>query len=310
MFKRPALRIVIILVAFTLPFLASPTIQAQETVHVDDDNCPGPGSGTTEDPYCKIQDAICDLKDASGGTVLVHPGSYNTATISALAAIPLKVEFIGKESHAAAHPEEGINALDAMILSFSAINTLKCKLEDNVRIHGIITDGGKAANIIPAHSAASFLVRAGSVKLLEDIKPKVLKCFSDAAKITGASMKFKWGDETYAPMRNNIPLAELYIQNMSSLGRDVALFEPSVSSGSTDMGNVSQVVPSIHPHVQITEEDISIHSAEFALAAASEAGTRAMLDAAKALAMTVVDLLASPDLLVKVKEEFINPEKE
>ena len=106
-------------------------------------------------------------------------------------------------------------------------------------------------------------------------------------------------------MRNNIPLAELYIQNMRSLGRDVILSKPGINSGSTDMGNVSQLVPSIHPHVQITDEDISIHSIVFAAASASEAGIRAMLDAAKALAMTVVDVVANPEIAIKVKEEFV-----
>jgi len=105
-------------------------------------------------------------------------------------------------------------------------------------------------------------------------------------------------------MLNNLTLAQLFIQNMQSLGRDIVLSDPSGAVGSTDMGNVSQIMPSIHPHVQITEEDILIHSPEFALAAASEVGIKGILDAAKALSMTVIDLLANPETINKVREEF------
>jgi len=242
--------------------------------------------------------------------MIVHPGTQDIATMQALACIGLEVEFIGKAAHAASRPEAGINALEAMLQSFTAINSLRQHIRSSARIHGIITDGGEAPNIVPAHSSGIFMVRADDIVYLEELKQKVLHCFIAASTATGAELKYKWDEVLYAPMRNNIPLAELYIQNMKSLGRSVVLTDPDINYGSTDMGNVSQVVPSIHPHVQITEDDISIHSTEFALAAASEAGTRAMLDAAKAVAMTVVDLLASPEILVKVKKEFVNPEKE
>jgi len=237
--------------------------------------------------------------------MIVHPCTHDIATIQALALQGITVEFFGKAAHAAAQPEKGINALEAMIQSFNAINSLRQHIKSTARIHGIITDGGEAANIVPAHSAGSFMVRAEEDAYLDELKEKVINCFIGASTASGARLQYKWDDVRYSPMRNNLPLAELYIQNMESLGRRVELYEPEGrGTGSTDMGNVSQLVPSIHPHVAITEEEILIHSPEFALAAASEAGIKGMLDAAKAVAMTVVDLVANPETLTKVKEEF------
>ncbi len=239
--------------------------------------------------------------------MIVHPGTIDTATIKALTCQTLDVEFFGRAAHAAARPEEGINALEAMLQSFTAINSLRQHIRSTARIHGIITDGGEAANIVPAHSAGNFIVRAMDNDYLDEIKEKVLDCFIGAATATGARLQYKWGDVRYSPMRNNLPLAQLFVQNMKSLGRSVALSDLEHAFGSTDMGNVSQLVPSIHPFVAIAEKEILIHSPEFASAAASERGTEGMLDAAKAIAMTVVDLVANSETLDKVKEEFKSP---
>ena len=235
--------------------------------------------------------------------MMVHPGAHDTATTQALACIALEVEFFGKAAHAAASPETGINALEAMLLSFAAINALRQHIMDKARIHGIITDGGEAPNVVPAHSAGSFLVRAEDNAYLDELKEKVLNCFVGAAAATGARLEYQWGKVLYAPLRNNLTLAELFRQNMKSLGREMPLAS-SGRVGSTDMGNVSQIVPGIHPTIAVAPEEVVIHSPEFAEVAASEAGIKGMLDAAKALAMTVVDLIASPETVTKVKEEF------
>jgi amidohydrolase len=244
--------------------------------------------------------AFADLDAA----MMVHPGSHNAAVTPALACLALDVEFFGRAAHAAGHPEAGINALEAMLLSFAAINSLRQHIKDRARIHGIITDGGEAANIVPAHSAGNFLVRAEDYAYLEELKEKVLDCFVGGATATGARLEYRWGEALYAPMRNNLTLARLFRQNMQSLGRPMPLYDPERSFGSTDMGNVSQVVPGIHPGVAIASPKVTNHSPEFALAAASEAGIRGMLDAAKALAMTIVDLAASPGTVARVKQEF------
>jgi len=236
--------------------------------------------------------------------MMVHPGVCDIATTRALACLALEVEFFGKAAHAASRPEAGINALEAMLNSFAAINSLRQHIKDKARIHGIITDGGEAANIVPAHSAGSFLVRAEDDNYLDELKQKVLNCFIGAATASGARLEYRWGNIRYAPLRNNLTLAQLFTKNMQSLGRKVEALDPNKAFGSTDMGNVSQLVPSIHPFVAIAPVEVVAHSPQFASAAASEAGIQGLLDAAKALAMTVVDLVANPEIVVKVKQEF------
>ncbi|MDO8688296.1 MAG: M20 family peptidase, partial [Dehalococcoidales bacterium] len=177
-------------------------------------------------------------------------------------------------------------------------------IKSTARIHGIITDGGKAANIVPAHSAGLFMVRAKENAYLDELKQKVLNCFTGAATATGARLEYQWDKVCYAPMRNNRPLAQLFARNMRSLGRRVTLSDTDGGFGSTDMGNVSQLVPAIHPQVAIAKRGVSIHSPRFAVSAASEDGIEGMLDAAKSLAMTVVDLVASAETMNQIKKEF------
>ena len=236
--------------------------------------------------------------------MMVHPGPRDVATSVALACQTLDVEFFGQASHAAARPEAGINALEALLQSFTAINSLRQHIRSTARIHGIITDGGEAANVVPAHSAGNFIVRAEDDAYLDELNERVLNCFIGASTATGARLEYKWGDVRYAPLRNNLPLAQLFSHNMESLGRHITLTDPDKGFGSTDMGNVSQIVPSIHPFVAIADKDTLNHSPQFAAAAASETGINGMLDAAKALAMTIVDLAASAETIDKVKEEF------
>jgi amidohydrolase len=238
--------------------------------------------------------------------MMVHPESIDVATVTALACQTVRVEFFGKAAHASANPAAGINALDALILSFNNINALRQHIRNNARIHGIITDGGQAANIVPAHSAGEFYVRAADDAYLDELMQKVLNCFTGAANATGARLEFKPDDLRYAGMRNNMTLAQLYIDNMRTIGREVTLPQSAAQTGagSTDMGNVSQFAPAIHPYVAIAPRGVSVHTPEFAVAAASEEGINGMCDAAKALAMIVVDLLSNPEILRKVKDEF------
>jgi amidohydrolase len=235
--------------------------------------------------------------------MMVHPNILNMVTMQALACSPLDVEFFGQAAHAAAQPHRGINALDAMILAFTSINSLRQHIKAEARIHGIITDGGEAPNIVPAHSAATLFIRALNNDYLDELKDKVLNCFMGASIASGARLEYHWGDKTYAPMKNNMTLAELFKQNLESLGRHVEAFDPRFGLGSTDMGNVSQVVPSIHPTIAIAPFKVLIHTPEFAAAAASQAGQQGLMDAAKAMAMTVADIL-QPGMLDKIKQEF------
>jgi amidohydrolase len=236
--------------------------------------------------------------------MMIHPEDHDTAISYALACQTLEIEFFGKAAHAAARPEAGINALEAMLLSFASINALRQHIKSTSRIHGIITDGGQVANVVPAHSAGSFIVRAQNDAYLTVLKEKVLNCFRSAALATDAELKYKWDEVCYATMRNSSVLAQLFSKNMELLGRKAPVSVPREAYGSTDMGNVSHLVPSIHPYVAIAPKGVLIHSTEFASAAASESGIKGMLDAAKALAMTVVDLVSNPELVNEARQEF------
>jgi amidohydrolase len=235
--------------------------------------------------------------------MITHPGGGNTVVMNTLACETLEVEFTGKAAHAAAEPEAGINALEAMIQSYNAINSLRQHIRERARIHGIITDGGEVANVVPAHTAGTFIVRAEDDTYLDELKKKVINCFAGAATATGAKLKYKWG-EHYAAMFNNLTMARLFRQNMQALGRSIRLGGNTMMTFSTDVGNVSQLLPTIQPLVAIAPDDVLIHTPQFARVAASEDGLRGLLDAAKAMAMTVIDLLASPETVEKVQEEF------
>jgi len=235
--------------------------------------------------------------------MIVHPGVRNVVTMQALACTGVEAEFFGQPAHASAEPHKGVNALEAMILAFTSINSLRQHIKEEARIHGIITDGGEAPNIVPAHSAAEFYVRAPDNEYLDELKSKVSNCFIGASTASGARLEYHWDDIAFDSMKNNETLAELFKQNLESLGRHVEAFNPEFGLGSTDMGNVSQVVPSIHPTIAIASPEVLGHTPEFAAAAASEAGHEGLIDAAKALAMTVVDIL-QPGMLDEIRQEF------
>ena len=235
--------------------------------------------------------------------MMVHPGDYNTSGCNAMAVAIMEVEFHGKASHAAGAPEQGINALEAMIISYNAINSLRQHIADGSRVHGIITDGGQAANVVPAHSAATFYIRATADDYLETLKERVIDCFRSGGQATGARMEYRWSSPQYSTMKNNEVISELYAQNLESLGRVVEPYEGR-NFGSTDMGNVSFMIPGIHPIIAVSPRGVSIHTEEFESYAGSEAGERAMVDGATAMAWTVVDLLAEPSNLARATEVF------
>ena len=235
--------------------------------------------------------------------MLAHPHGVDMASMRSLACIRLEVQFFGKAAHAAGSPDRGVNALEAMIQAFNGINSLRQHINERARIHGIITHGGEAPNVVPDYTAATFLVRSEWESYLDELKEKVLNCFKAASLATGARLEYEWSSY-YAPLKCNLVLADLFGKNMETLGRSV-LPPMRRGLGSSDMGNVSVLVPSIHPMVAITTLDVVAHSPEFAEAAASEAGNRGLLDGAKAMAMTVVDLITQPETMKKVQEEFV-----
>jgi amidohydrolase len=237
--------------------------------------------------------------------MLVHPGNRDVAVTYALACLELNVEYFGRAAHAAARPEAGINALDALVIAYNSVSALRQHIRDSARIHGIITDGGQAVNVVPEHTAGVFLLRAEDDDYMEELKEKVLACFRAGAEATGARLEYRWSEEArYRAMRSNRTLAEAYRRNMEALGRQVQERDSGRSMGSTDMGNVSALVPAIHPTVAIAPPDVPIHTPEFCDVSASEAGHLGLLDAAKAMAMTAVDVLLDADLRRRIEEEF------
>jgi amidohydrolase len=236
--------------------------------------------------------------------IITHPGGGNQVVLGALACQTIDVEFFGKAAHAAADPEAGINALEAMILSYNSIDALRQHIKPTARIHGIITDGGEAPNIVPSHTAGSFIVRALDDEYLDVLKEKVLNCFVAGATATGAELKYKWADVRYTAMRNNMVMAKLFQNNMKALGRVIPLGDTSGSTGSSDVGNVSSLVPTIQPYVGIAPSNVLIHTTEFQKVTGTKEALEIMLDAAKAMAMTAADLLTDPANLKAARDEF------
>ncbi|MEK6677788.1 MAG: M20 family metallopeptidase [Nitrospirota bacterium] len=234
--------------------------------------------------------------------MMVHPSNDTEIVKRALAAIDVSVEYFGKPSHAAATPWDGANALDAMILAFNNINALRQQIKPDVRIHGIIINGGAAPNIIPAYTSARFLVRALDMKDAQEVLKKVKACFNAAAYAAGVKAKITVGENAYEVFKPNYPLAEAFERNLKSLGVKIKERDEYKELGSSDIGNVSQITPTIHPNLDICHKQIPHHTKEFNAAAGSESGMRGMIVAAKAMAMTGADIMMDKGLLKMIKE--------
>lgn len=242
-------------------------------------------------------DAFRDIDAA----MMFHPANQNLLMSRSNAIDAYEFVFIGKEAHAASAPEDGINALDGVISLFNGINALREHLPDSIRIHGIISEGGQAPNVVPGRAVARFYIRAPQRSLLDEIRAKVFRVAEGAALMTGTQVsweKFEPSNDNFVP---NQPLALAFGANLQRLGvREIV--EYADGRGSSDMGNVSQVVPAIHPYLSIGE-DLVGHTAEFAQASLSPEGLNAMIIAAQALAYTLVDVLIDPRLLHSAKRE-------
>ena len=247
-----------------------------------------------------IRDGLFRDVDAA---LMFHPGDRDEIDPLMLALVSLDVEFRGKAAHAAAEPHEGLNALDALLLAWTALSALRLTIRSDSRFHGIITDGGKAANIIPDRAAARFMVRSPDNSYLKELQRRVIACFEGAATQTGCELKYEWGDACDLVATNG-PLAEAFTANARSLGRVMNTRRPGDTHGSTDMGNVTTIVPGIHPFLSITDGPVPGHSIEFATAAGKPKAHETMRFAAKALAMTAIDALTDPRLVAQAKEAF------
>lgn len=228
--------------------------------------------------------------DGVDAALIVHPADRDLPTMRAIAIQELIVEYRGCASHAAAAPERGRNALDAAVLGYVNVAALRQHIGSDERIHGIFTRAGDKPNVVPHHTAAQWYVRSGTLTSLEDLKARVLACLEAGALAAGCTMEHRWRDPAYADLREDAWLLERWCAHSAALGRppeDPDLDGPIV--GSTDMGNVSQVVPAIHPMIAVAPRGVAIHTPEFAEHARGPAGDRAVLDGAAALAATAID---------------------
>ena len=233
--------------------------------------------------------------EGAAASMMIHPGVKSVVDPQFLAIVHIEVDFFGKPSHASAEPALGINALDAAVLAYMNVSTLRQQTLDSDRIHGIITRGGAAPNVIPAHTTMVFNVRAATDERLDELFPKVEACFAAAALATGCTYEIRESGHRYKDLRSDRVLVDLYDRNSQRLGRSMnrlADLEPS-TSGSTDMGNVSHEVPAIHPMIDLNCYPTVNHQPEFAAHTVTDDGKRIIRDGALAMAWTIIDLAES-----------------
>jgi amidohydrolase len=238
--------------------------------------------------------------------MMIHPAGVNLASMPCICVAEVEVIYHGKSSHASAMPHKGINALDGLLLAYQAISNLRQHIRPTERIHGIITEGGAAPNIVPDKTAGQFYVRAANEEDLSKLKPRVQACFEAGAQGSGCEVEVNWAGVDYLDLNTNWPLADQFQMHAESLGREFVPYEQALGfgAGSTDMGNVSHRTPSIHPMLAVAPPGVVIHNPEFAKWAGSSEGDKAVIDGAKALALTAADYLLSPALQRQAKQAY------
>ncbi|TLS36543.1 M20 family metallopeptidase [Pseudalkalibacillus caeni] len=235
--------------------------------------------------------------------MMVHPADQSYESGESLAMDAIQFEYRGKTSHAAASPEEGINALDAVIQLFNGINALRQHVRSDVRIHGIITEGGKAANVVPDKAVAQFYVRSKDREYLDVVVSKVKDIADGAARMTGAKVKISNYELSYDNMVTNKTMSEAFSKNLLETGVQ-QIHKAKKGSGSIDMGNVSHVVPAIHPYLGLDSPGLVAHTREFAETTITPNSHKILGQGVLALAMTGNDLIVEKELLEAVKKEF------
>lgn len=246
-----------------------------------------------------IEAGVFDEMDAA---MMFHPSQSNLPGKGMLGRTKFKMAFHGRTAHASNSPDKGINALDALILAYTGINALRQHLRPDARIHGIITHGGDAPNIIPDYTEALFYVRAGTTAYREEVFDRVVDCAKAAASAMGAIVEIKVDGPKLDSMHRNASLEAAFKANMDLL--EVPIDQDTGRMGSSDMGNLSHFLPAIHPYLAIVDDDIPGHSVGFRDATLSARGKATLLNAAKLLAMTTYDFLSSPELRKLTSRDF------
>ncbi len=252
----------------------------------------------------KVYELEAGVFDGVDAALMFHPGVRTWPWRHATAIAHLKVAFFGKAAHAAGHPQGGRNALAAMIQFFVALDALRQHTPESARLHGVITNGGAAPNVVPDYTEASYLVRDLTTQKTLELVERVKACAEGAARATGTRVEVENEGPLYTERKNNRTIATRVASYLTEAGEEVE--EPILKGGigSSDIGNVSLVLPTIHPYIKIAPHGVSGHSEEFREAASSPRGQEAMLHMAGALAMTGADLLLDPAFMERAWEEF------
>lgn len=260
------------------------------------------GSPAEETNGVKVDMARAGTFDDVDIAMMAHPDGHNQISGSSLDLYPVQFTFRGKTSHASSAPDKGINALDACIATFNNINALREHLKESTRIHGIIVNGGEAANIVPDLAVAQFYVRTPVFGYIEELYEKVINCAKAGALATGASLEIEEFEKPYQAMVTNKALSDAFTQNFVDIG--ATDLKDKVLGGSIDMGNVSQVCPSIHPYFSISSADITPHTISFAEKTLLPEAFEGMRKTIYALVKTSTDIIENKELLASIKHEF------
>ncbi|XP_062325168.1 xaa-Arg dipeptidase-like [Osmerus eperlanus] len=260
------------------------------------------GTPAEEDGGGKVDLILAGAFEDMDLVFMAHPAQQDVAFLPCVSIIDVTVKYHGKASHAAAYPWEGVNALDAAVLAYSNLSALRQQIKPDWRLHGIIKHGGVKPNIIPDYTELEFYLRTPLFKDLDVLKAKAEACFRSAAMATGCQVEVTYPHHAYCNILPNSTLEQLYVENGRALGVQFEE-EPHNFSGSTDFGNVSFVVPGIHPFFYIGSDALN-HTKEYTTAAGAEKAQLYTLRTAKALAMTAVDVMCCPGLLQRVREAF------
>lgn len=241
--------------------------------------------------------------------LIAHPGSEYTKSGSSLALEPIQFEFFGKTAHAAASPDKGINALDAAIQTFNSINALREHIRSDSRVHGVIIEGGKAANVVPDYTKSQFYVRSTSKTYNLELLEKIKNCAKGAALATGCELKITKYEFNYDNMVTNEELSNVFNEKIYEVA-GIKMQEPSKNTGSIDMGQVSQVCPAIHPYFDITNnKNIAGHTREMANSTLTDYAKEQMKNTIAALVLTAAEVIQNKELYEKIKYEFDHIEK-
>lgn len=252
----------------------------------------------------KVTMANAGIFNNLNAAFMMHPRDATFLDRGSLAVTPYKVEFKGKAAHASAFPDRGINALDALLQVFFSVNAMRQSLKLHTKIHGVITHGGDAANVIPDYTSAKFLIRAKEQDYLEELKRRFLDIVKSASLATGAEFEVTEGI-SYQQRVSNHGLLDVFRDNLTSLGINYQTPPADAGVGSSDIGNVSQLVPAMHPYLQICEEGINGHTPGFAEAAIGDRADELTATGSLVLAWTAADVLLRADVRQRLRETFI-----